>query len=337
MKEAVAEIKPSLLDRLEELLSFGLSDKLKFSIKASLSMALAYLIPLSQGWNQASTAGITVLLIAAMGSVSESVLKGAMRALGTIIGGIVGMTLIALFPQDRVFYLIALSVTVSIPLYLVRAYKGDPSIFMLTAVTMMMVFKNGEIDDVFLYGVDRTYMTLFGIMVYTAVGVFLWPVYIEDTTTQNAHKLSKAQSQLFENRDSTKEERAKSLALLLENETQLEKSNMDTGSASINMKQWHSMIYNYKNINEYLNLLSMHDKEAFMEHFDTYISNYKLLESDITLLFQEITNAWENQQEIAIPEAITLEYVTEKIKGLSHLKRASLITTIQDMKNFIMS
>ncbi|MEA3434508.1 MAG: FUSC family protein, partial [Campylobacterota bacterium] len=239
---------------------------------------------------------------------------------------------IGIFPQDRTAYLIALSIVVAVPLYLVRAYKGDASIFMLTAVTMLMIFKNGEVDDVFIYGLDKTYMTVFGIMVYTAVGVFLWPVSLEDTTTKSALKLSEAQSQLFVNRDNTKEERAKSLALLLENEAQLEKSNMDTGSASIDMKQWHSMIYNYKNINAHLTLLSMHDKEAYVENFDAYISNYKNLEDEISFLFREISLAWENEHDIVIPEAITPEYQSEKIKELSHLERASLITTIQDMK-----
>ena len=295
-------------------------------------MAFAYLIPLSQGWAQASTAAITVMLIAAMGSVSESVQKGAMRVIGTIIGAIIGMTLIAIFPQDRVFFLISLSIAVAIPLYLVRAYKGDPSIFMLTAMTMMMVFKNGEVDDVFIYGLDKTYMTIFGIMVYTVVCVFLWPVNLEDTTTTNALKLSEAQSQLFLDRNASKEKREKSLAKLLENESLLEKSTMDTGTASIDMQQWHSMIYNYKNINAHLTLLSMHDKEAYTDNLDLYISNYKVLESEVALLFKGISLAWEKQQEISIPEEITPEYQTDKIKGLSHLERASLITTIQDMQ-----
>ena len=330
--QTVIETKRNLEEVISNIFFFSLPDKLKFSIKASLSMALAYLIPLSQGWSQASTAAITVMLIAAMGSVSESVLKGAMRALGTIIGAIIGMTLIAYFPQDRILFLISLSILVAIPLYLVRAYKGDPSIFMLTAMTMMMVFKNGEVDDVFIYGLDKTYMTIFGIMVYTLVGVFLWPINIEDTTADNALKLSEAQSQLFLDRNASKEEREKSLALLLENESSLEKSTMDTGTASINMQQWHSMIHNYKNINAHLTLLSMYDKETYTDDLDLYISNYKVLVSEITLLFQEITLAWKNQEEINIPEEITPEYQTDKIKGLSHLERASLITTIQDMQ-----
>lgn len=330
--ESSIEKKVTLWDSFSNILFFSLSDKLKFSIKASLSMALAYLIPLSQGWSQASTAAITVMLIAAMGSVSESVLKGAMRVVGTVIGAIIGMTLIALFPQDRFIYLITLSIIVAIPLYLVRAYKGDPSIFMLSAMTMMLVFKNGEVDDVFIYGLDKTYMTIFGIMIYTIVGVFIWPVKIEDTTTENALNLTEAQLQLFLDRNSSQEKREKSLAILVENETLLVNSTMDTGTASIDMLQWNSMIYNYKSINEYLTLLSMHDKEEYTDNLDLYVSNYKLLESEVIQLFSEIKLSWATEQQIKIPKEITLKYQAEKIKELSQLERASFITTMQDMQ-----
>ena len=108
METVIQEEKPSIAQKLDKLLSFTLSDKMKYAIKASLSMMLAYLIPLSQGWAQASTAAITIMLIAAMGTVSESIVKGALRVLGTIVGAIVGMTLIAIFPQDRLMYLISL-------------------------------------------------------------------------------------------------------------------------------------------------------------------------------------------------------------------------------------
>lgn len=330
---SVKKIEQSFLAYIFDSLSvFSLSDKLKFSIKVSLSMALAYLIPLSQGWSQASTAAITVMLIAAMGSVGESVIKGAMRVLGTIIGAAIGMTLISLFPQERILYLVILSIIVAIPLYLVRAYKGDPSIFMLTAITMMLVFKNGEVDDVFIYGLDKTYMTIFGIMVYTIVGVFLWPVNIEDTTRENALKLIEAQTRIFLERHDSKEKREASLALVVDNEAQLEKSTMDTNSAAINMQQWHSIIHTNKNINEYLTLLSIHDKEAYTDNLDMYVSNYTLLESEITRLFEQIRLSWEQEQQIDINEEIVLTYQTGKIKALSHIERASLITTIQDMQ-----
>jgi len=317
---------------IEGILSFSLSAKLKFSIKVSLSIALAYLIPLSQGWSQASTAAITVMLIAAMGSVNESVMKGAMRVVGTIIGAVIGMTLIAIFPQERFFYLISLSIIVAIPLYLVRAYKGDPSIFMLTAMTMMLVFKNGEVDDVFIYGIDKTYMTIFGITVYSLVGVFLWPVDIEDSSSKSAVELTKTQLQLFLDRDASKETRNEALETLHASESKLEKATVDTGSSNINIEQWHTIKHNYKSITDHLTLLSMHDKETHIDDMEQYVQHYKNLEVEITRLFNSVSDAWESENEIDLSDMIELEYRSEDIKDLTHLERASLITAVQEMK-----
>ena len=295
-------------------------------------MALAYLIPLSQGWAQAQTAAITVMLIAAIGSVSESILKGAMRVVGTVIGAIIGMTLIALFPQERMLYLLSLSIIVTIVLYILRAYKGDPTIFMLTAMTMMMVFKNGEVDDVLIYGLDRTYMTIFGIMVYTMVGIFLWPVKMEDATQESASSLSASQLELFKHRDAVEVERSKLLSSLLEKETVLSTATKDTGSTDIDLSQWHSLVHHYKNINAQLTLLALHDKEPYSEYITSFIPNYAVLEREIEVLFEQIQNVWSEKKQIAVPPMLEVIYKTEEIRKLSHLERASLVSMMQDIK-----
>jgi len=295
-------------------------------------MALAYLIPLSQGWAQAQTAAITVMLIAAMGAVSESILKGTMRVVGTIIGAIIGMTLIALFPQERMLYLLSLSVVVTIVLYILRAYKGDPTIFMLTAMTMMMVFKNGEVDDVLIYGLDRTYMTVFGIFIYTVVGIFLWPVKVEDATQESASALSLVQMALFTHRDAVEEERSTLLSSLLEKESALSGATKDIGSTDIDLSQWHSLVYHYKNTNAQLTLLALHDKEAYSERMTTYIPNYDVLVREIETLLEDIQNVWDKKEEIVISQMFEIRYDTDEIRKLSHLERASLVSAMQDMK-----
>ncbi|OQX75450.1 MAG: hypothetical protein B6D54_05855 [Epsilonproteobacteria bacterium 4484_65] len=322
----------TLWESISSLLFFSLSDKLKFSIKVSLSVVLAYLIPFSQGWSQAHVAAITIMIIAAMGSVNASVMKGAMRLLGTLTGAIIGMTLIAIFPQDRLLYLIVLSITVTTVLYILRAYKGDNSIFMLTAMTILLVFKNGEVDDVFIYGIDRTFMTTFGITIYTLVGVFLWPVNTKDNSEENAAAFSSLQFDLFLKRNEKKEERVELLENLLKHEQLLSSTTMDVSTASMNMKQWHSLVYNYKNINEFLILLANHDKEKYADNFPLYVKNYVQLEDEISILMKSISNTWIDKQEIVIPEHIEPEYQIKIIETLSHLEHASLLTTIQNMK-----
>jgi uncharacterized membrane protein YccC len=197
VQEAAVEQRSAGHSIVKALLSFKLSDKLKFAIKASLSLVLVYAISFSQGWDSTTTAATTIMLIAAIGSVGDSVMKGMLRVIGTVIGAVIGMVLIGLFPQDRMLYLALLSVLVTLSLYFARAYKGDMTVFMLTAITMMLMFKNGEVDDVFLYGVNKTFMTIFGISVYTLVGVLLWPVSLKDDSTDDAKALTEKQQALF--------------------------------------------------------------------------------------------------------------------------------------------
>lgn len=147
---------------------------LKYSVKTALSLTLAYMIPMYMGWSQGNIAAITVMLIASAEGVKDSFLKGLVRIVATVIGAVIGLLLVALFPQERLEYLLVLSLVVSLFAYLYYAYQWDKTVFMLSAVMTMMIFLNGP-QDAFLYGVDRTFMTLFGIAIYTFIGVFLWP------------------------------------------------------------------------------------------------------------------------------------------------------------------
>ena len=314
---------------------FGLSDKLKFSIKASVSIALAFLIPLSQGWTQPQTAAITVIIIASAGPVGESLSKGMYRVIGTIIGATIGMALIGIFPQDRGLYLIFLSLFVAIALYLGRAFKGDITIFMISAITMMMVFKNGEVADVFTYGIDRTYMTILGIVIYTFIGIFLWPVKVKENIAESASSLLEIQSKLYQKRDAEKEDRKILYQKLIDQEQLLMKtaSNNDAlGEIGLNKKQWNSILLDTRNINEILTLLSLNDKDEFADRYTVYVGNYTQGDHEIVTLLEALSLAWTESREISIPEIWKPKYQTAKLKELSHLDRAAFASDIVEMK-----
>ncbi len=163
---------------------------MKFSLKAALSLTLVYLIGFSQGWSNVSIAASTVMLIAAVGSLENAVMDGMLRVIGSLIGAVIGMTLIALFPQERFLYLLALSLIVTFIFHMARAYRGDMTVIMLTGVTAMLVFQNGDVDKAFLYGIDKAFMTLFGIAVYTLIGILIWPVSGEKAESKEAKALT---------------------------------------------------------------------------------------------------------------------------------------------------
>ena len=296
-------------------------------------MTLAYLIPFSQGWAQAQTAAITIMLIAVAGPVSESVSKGLKRVIGTIIGAIIGMTLIALFPQDRVLYLVFLSLFVTMALYLTRAYKGDNTVFMLMAVTMMMVFKNGEVDDVFLYGIDRTFMTVFGIALYTLIGTLVWPVQSKDNTLEIASELLDSQAALYSDKDAEKEQRKSLYETLQTKEKQLGEAVITSVSDTsvLTLAQRNSILQDIKKINELLMLLSYYDEAHFADKYNHYIKNFDTVDSNIETLFQALKSAIQTKNEIIIPEKWEAAYDLEAIKTLSHIDRAAFTSTMLDI------
>ena len=306
-----------------------ISDKLKFAIKASLSLVIVTLFSFAMGWTQSSVAIITILIIASVGSVGDSVSKGILRVIGTIIGAMIGLTLIAIFPQSRELYLIALSIFVSITLYLARAYRGDNSIFMLTAITMMMMFQNGDASSSFLYGIDKTFMTVFGIATYTLVGIFLWPVSIQDETIKKVTSLSQAQHALFDAKYNS-EESAIVWQKLMDAESNLIASSHthtdNTLKALFSEEAWQTIIKSHIKIDALLIRLSNHSKESFEQQSKKNILNYAQANQEIGALFDAITVVWETQEEIAIPQQWTPQYQTEHLKELPHLMRASLIT-----------
>ncbi|WP_353662013.1 FUSC family protein [Hydrogenimonas sp. SS33] len=154
---------------------FSFSQKTHYAIKVALAVALSYLIPFSLGWKSVSMAAVTIVVIAASHSVQESLFKGFLRIVGTLIGAAVGIALVAWLPQERELFLFVLSLFVILFLYLGYAYRGDKTIFMLAAMTMMFMFNNGKADDVFLYGVNRAAMTALGVILFTVASVYLWP------------------------------------------------------------------------------------------------------------------------------------------------------------------
>lgn len=156
-------------------LFFTFSPKAKFAIKVALSITLTYLFVLAMGLEYASVAVITIMLIASPSGVKDALAKGLLRIGGTIVGATIGMSLISLFPQQPLSYLICLSLTVTALLYLRNAYTGDNTLFMLSAMTTMAVFDNGNIDTVFMYGIDRTFITILAIAIYTLIFFFIWP------------------------------------------------------------------------------------------------------------------------------------------------------------------
>jgi len=161
-----------------------LTPKLKRALAASLSVVIAFLFPLYYGIIDTTSAAMTVMVIATTDTLGASLAKGFFRVIGTIIGAVIGITLIALFPQERFLYFFFTSLFVFILMYLARAFRGDKTIFLLTAMTMMIVFKGGSVDNIYTYAIEKTLLTIIGIIIYTLVSIYLFPTPAQTQESQ---------------------------------------------------------------------------------------------------------------------------------------------------------
>ena len=307
--------------------------KFRYAFKTSLSLTLAYLIPMAMGWPQPQTAATTVMLIAATGMLSESLQKGVLRVLGTVVGAVVGLTLIITFPQDRMLYLLAVSLVVSLILYLYNAYQGDSTVFMLAAVVTLMVFNGGDAEGAFLYGVDRAFMTVFGVLVYTVVASLLWPVKTADNTRELAATVGAGYARAFARLAHPEREAGQAvdeqLAELLGGEeafqTQFAAVSNSADGVTDYLPEWRTIVACYEELESQL-VPALKQEAGAVPDFSRHIANYDTVVAHIEGLFQRQAAHWQGQQQPGAAEAIPIELLAGSLDRQQHLAIAAVAT-----------
>lgn len=172
--------------------------RFKEAFKTALAMVLAYGIALSWDWMNPYWAGFAVAMIS-LPTAGQSVEKGAMRLLGTLMASIAALTLIGFYPQDRWLFMACVSVYVGFCTYMM--FGGRYQYFWLVSgfVALIICVAGGpNPQDAFDIAVTRTLETALGIIVYTLVSVFLWPQRSAAQFEETARRLLGSQKELFE-------------------------------------------------------------------------------------------------------------------------------------------
>lgn len=328
-----------------------MNDKIKFAIKVSLSLTLAYLIPFAMGWPQASTAATTVMLIASTGSRRESLAKGTLRVFGTLVGAVVGLLLVGLFAQDRLLYMLSVSVVVSFIFYFRNAYQKDPTLLMLTGVMTLMMSNGGDAEGAFLYGVDRAYMTVFGVVVYTLVGTFLFPTKTEQNLRQLIEQLNQAQRALFtavlqnfeqksagqvspqeegvENPEA--EEPQPNVDSLIEQmfaaqnalEQRFATVSVECSDVSAYMKEWRLAVHLNKQVTQQLTVAA-HSHFSHQQDRES-ISNFDQAVAEIDALFDTCQQVWDEKEPAFRAQEFKVEYNQALLEDAAHLEKGSAL------------
>jgi uncharacterized membrane protein YccC len=173
----------------------NLSIKAKEAIKTALAMTIVYGIALYMDWDRPYWAGFAVAFIS-MATIQRSLNKGFMRMLGTLVAGIAALTLIALFPQQRWWFMVMLSIYVGLCTYMMTG-KKMPYFYQVSAFVCVIICFDGGVNSLnaFQTAVVRVQETGMGILVYVMISVFLWPRRDnndpDDEAEKNDQKVSK--------------------------------------------------------------------------------------------------------------------------------------------------
>jgi uncharacterized membrane protein YccC len=173
------------------------STRTKNAIKPALAVTIAYGISLGMGWENPYWAGFAVAMIS-LSTAGQSLNKGAMRMLGTLVAATAALIFITWFVQDRWWFIGVLSVYIGVCTYMITGNKRQYFWYCCAFVCLVIcAHAAGDATNAFDVAVLRVQQTGMGILVYTLVSVFLWPTSSRGMLDEATRKLFTTQATLY--------------------------------------------------------------------------------------------------------------------------------------------
>lgn len=141
---------------------------IRAGVRAGLALVLAYAIALAMDWEKPLWAGISVVVLS-VAPVEAALEKALLRLLGSLAGAFVAFSLVALFPQERWWFLISLSVWVGVCGFFMRRSPHPYAWQVAGFVCPIIAIGAGPPDGAqfFSTAVERLQETMCGIVSYT--------------------------------------------------------------------------------------------------------------------------------------------------------------------------
>jgi uncharacterized membrane protein YccC len=133
-----------------------------------------------------------------LSTTGQSLNKGAMRMLGTLVAGTAALIFLALFFQAPWWMILSLSLYVGFCTYMLAGKKYQYAWFVSGFVCLVVGVNAGTSgEQAFQMAVERTQETGVGILVYSLISVFLWPQRSAGAFNNASRKLFATQTQLY--------------------------------------------------------------------------------------------------------------------------------------------
>jgi uncharacterized membrane protein YccC len=175
-----------------------LSLRAKESIRTGLAVVIVYAIAFHLGWDKPYWGAFAAIMIS-LDTAGQSLNKAALRMLGTLVGGLVALILISLFPQERWSMLLWLSAYYGFCTYMMTGSER-PYFWLVSAFVCIIIMADAMPADslrAFQTVVTRVEETGMGILVYSLIAVLLWPRSSRSDLDAASRNLLASQSQLY--------------------------------------------------------------------------------------------------------------------------------------------
>ena len=314
-----------------------LSTRTKNAIKPALAVVIAYGISLGMGWENPYWAGFAVAMIS-LSTAGQSLNKGAMRMLGTLVAAAAALILIAWFAQDRWWFIGILSVYIGFCTYMITGNKRQYFWYCCAFVCLVIcVHAAGEATNAFNVAVLRVQQTGMGILVYTLVSVFLWPTSSRGMLDETTRKLFTNQATLYRtyrtllSGQGTAEDarplRMQEVQLLSQRAQALNAAETDSYRVREVRHQWRRF--------HRLSTALMEALEQWRESFSeiqpldrsVLLPNLEVVCTELDLRFGEIERMLTGKPFAHTPQAVTLAIDSAAMNSLTHFQKAAVAVT----------
>jgi uncharacterized membrane protein YccC len=321
----------------------SLSTRTKEAIKTGLAMTIAYGIALSMDWDRPYWAGFAVAMIS-LATVGRSLNKAALRMLGTLVTTVVALTLIALFAQDRWLFMLFLSTYVGFCTYMMGGAKHQYFWHVCGFVCAVICMDAGpDPINAFETAALRAQETGLGILVYSLISIFIWPITSRADFETAACKLASTQKQLYRSYlDLMSGQREAGEAQVLraqevQEQTRfgqlLDAAETDTYEIWEVRQQWGR----YRSQAVELTETMERWRESFAEvktlDLSRLLPNLAVFGAELDERLAQIGRMLANQAPERQPAAMDLALDTAEVRALSHFHRAALAVTRSRMQH----
>ena len=322
----------------------SLSTRTKEAIKVGLAMVIVYAIAMQMGWDKPYWAGFTVVTISVL-SGGMSLSRGVARTLGTLVGAVAGLAIMGLFPQERWWLMVCLSLYLGFCTYMLTG-KHQSYFWFLAAFTCLIIVgvsSPPESQSVFQVAVLRTQETALGALVYTLIAVFLWPRSSVGMFSDASRKLWATQTQLFRTYQelmSGKGTAEDSRPLRLQEIQQLTLVGQLLNAAEIDSyevwevrQQWRQFCDQSMSLMETLERWRQSFAEIQSLNLHKLLPNLEAVCSELDRRFEQIGRMLAGEAPTQAAQAITLTVDKDQMRALTHFQQAAVVVTQIQLEN----